>query len=416
MSRHSEQIGGLLTSRPMPDIVAAAGEHDAPVVCVGGALRDALLGRDAGDIDLAVAGDLDAFVAGFARHCGRTPVAIGDPWRDTRRTTLDGVQVDVGAMLGTVEEDLATRDFTINALAVRLGRASDRVPELIDLHRGAADIEARTIRMLSRQALREDPLRMLRAVRYFAALDGFEIEEATRAAIASGAAAIDRVAAERVQSEWAQLLAAPRWAEAVELIFGLGLGERTLGFRTPLDGVTAWHQRERRVDGGESADGILELRLAALVAGAVDERGAEVCATLVARRWPRRLAQRATRIARWARALVAGPCETTRWALDDRASARRAALLARALLGGKRRSRGAVARIDELQARACRAAEIPWVNGDDLRSWGLDEGPKLGALLDEVARGQIERRWQDAATAREWARRRAEILDAGRAH
>jgi len=183
MSRHNEVLAGLLTHEPLPCIAAAAADHDATVLCVGGAVRDALLRRPAADVDIAVAGDLDAFVDRFADRCGRPPVAIGDPVRDTRRTRLGGVQVDVGRMLGSVTDDLGARDFTINAMAVRIGGSELGPPTLVDLYGGVEDLDRRTIRRVSETALREDPLRMLRAVRYYAALDGFELEPSTRQAI-----------------------------------------------------------------------------------------------------------------------------------------------------------------------------------------------------------------------------------------
>ena len=64
-------------------------------------------------------------------------------------------------------------------------------------------------------------------------------------------------------------------------------------------------------------------------------------------------------------------------------------------------------RIVELETYAARAAEAPWVRGSDLREWGMDEGLELGDLLQQVTRGQLERRWESAAPARSWARRQA---------
>jgi tRNA nucleotidyltransferase/poly(A) polymerase len=403
MSRYREALAEFLTQRPLPGIVAAAGEHDAPVLCVGGAIRDVLLSRPAADIDIAVGGDLDAFVELFARHCGPRPVAIGDPWRDTRRTKLGSVQVDLGAMLGDETEDLAARDFTVNAMALRLGEGQPP-GDLLDPHRGADDLESRTIRMLSSQALADDPLRMLRAVRYLASLDGFRIDELTLSAIRSRTAAIDDVAAERVQSEWAHLLHGAGWADAVRLAVELGLGERTLGFAADLCGVDAWAGFATASSSAVDAEDLVVLRLAALLAGAPAGPQERVGAMLVDRRWPRRLAHNAARVAAWARELADDP-ETVAWALEDRRAAGNAALLARALISTPD-DRG-MARIVALETHARRAAEAPWVSGSDLREWGMGEGPELGDLLQRVARGQLERRWETAAEARAWARDRA---------
>lgn len=406
MSRHSEALAEFLRRDPLSGIVAAAADHDGPVLCVGGAIRDVLLSRPAADIDIAVGGDLDAFVDLFARHCGPRPVAIGDPWRDTRRTRVGSVQVDLGAMLGDQTEDLAARDFTVNAMAVRLDGGESPVGpvELIDPHGGVDDVELRTIRMLSAQALADDPLRMLRAVRYLACLEGFHIDELTLAAIRSGAATIDDIAAERVQSEWSDLLQGAGWVTAVGAAVDLGLGERTLGFAADLGGAEAWAALEAVSSNTVEAEDLVVVRLAALLGGAAARPQEEACATLVERRWPRKLAHRATRVAAWARQLADDP-GTTAWALEDRRSAGNAARLARAL--NDTPDGGGMERIVELETYAARAAEPPWVKGSDLREWGMDEGLELGDLLQQVTRGQLERRWGSAVAARSWARRQA---------
>jgi len=407
MSRDSEALAAFLSEPPMPGIGAAAAEHEGAVLCVGGAVRDALLERRPADIDLAVAGDLDAFVDRFADHCGRRPVAISDPWRNTRRTVLGEVQIDVGRMLGDEQQDLAARDFTINAMAIRLDGAvrGDASLELLDPFGGRADLEDRCVRMLSPRALSDDPLRMLRAVRYLAGLADFTLDAATRTAIAAAAASIEETAAERVQTEWARLLAAPGWLQATDLAFELGLGERTLPAGQGLERAAAWAAFEA-ADGGDDSDTWV-VRLAAILAGADDLDPELARAALVERRWPQRVAQRAARIAGWALAL-GDSADTVSWALDDPWCAARAAWLARALADAG--DADTIAPIERLATLARRAVEEPWVRGSDLRDWGLDEGPAVGRILKEAARGQLERRWPSAAAARDWARER---VDAG---
>ena len=217
MSRQNEVFSQLLSQPPLPWLIAAAREHDEPVLLVGGVIRDALQGHPHADLDVAVAGDLEAFIDAFGRYCGRCPVAIGDPWRDTRRTRLGNTLVDIGKIMGTVSEDLAQRDFTINAMAVRLDLPEPL--ELIDPHGGSADLAAGVIRMVSEEALREDPLRTLRAIRYVSTLDGFKIEESTESTISRHAMAIDKVSNERVQTEWERLLGGPHWVSALRLAF-----------------------------------------------------------------------------------------------------------------------------------------------------------------------------------------------------
>jgi tRNA nucleotidyltransferase/poly(A) polymerase len=247
---------------------------------------------------------------------------------------------------------------------------------------------------------------MLRAVRYLASLDGFHIDEPTLAAIRSRAAAIDEVAAERVQSEWSHLLEGAGWAEAVRVAVDLGLGERTLGFVADLCGVDAWAVLEAASSATVEAEDLVVLRLAALLEDALERRQEQACAMLIERRWPRKLAHSATRVAAWARHLADGS-ETVAWALEDRRSAGNAARLARALVDTSD-SRG-MERIVELETYAARAAEAPWVRGSDLREWGMEEGLGLGDLLLQVTRGQLERRWESAVAARSWARQQAGV-------
>ncbi len=400
MSRHNELLCRLLSQPPLPWLIAAAREHNKPVLLVGGAIRDALRSRLHADLDVAVAGDLETFIDAFARHCGRRPAAIGDPWRDTRRTRLGDTQVDIGKMLGTIAEDLAQRDFTINAMAVRLDR--DQPIELIDRHDGAADLAAGAIRMVSEAALREDPLRTLRAIRYFSTLDDFEIDGSTRTAISRHAAAIRGVAGERVQTEWEQLLGGSRWAEASRLAFDLGVGERTLGGLANFETVTAWSGFEATVSGLTPEDH-LRVRLAALLCG-LGGAGSSMHERLADRRWPAALAQQATRIGRWATAVPAAEDDQlVGWAMEDRDSASLAALLARALAADDEQIIAAGVR---LETYATRAAETPWVGGMDLISWGMSEGPILGAFLEQATRGQLERRWRSRRAAQSWARAR----------
>lgn len=407
MSRHSEVLADLLGRAPMPSIVAAAAEHTGTVLCVGGAVRDALLGRRAADVDIAVSGDLADFVDGFSRHCGRRPAAIGDAWRDTHRTFIAGTQVDIGRMLGGEAEDLAQRDFTINAMAVKLSAPIEGAPELIDLHGGVEDIERRTIRMLSADTLLQDPLRLLRAVRYAGTLEGFEIDPLTEAAIAKQATTIRDVAAERVHTEWSYLLAGRRWADAVELSVRLGLDHATLGARVNLEDALAWSAFEQTpgVVGLSAAD-FVTLRLSSLLVADTADGKSGVQRRLIERRWPAALARRACRIGAWARDLDgADRDDLIDWALEDHIDAGQAAMLARALSAGDRSSarESSIAALEEF---ARRADEARWLKGADLRDWGMEPGPQLGELLHHVARGQLERRWDTAAAARTWARRR----------
>jgi tRNA nucleotidyltransferase (CCA-adding enzyme) len=177
--------------------------------CVGGAIRDALLGGHPLDWDLATTATPPQVIALFGRK--RTvPVGIefgtvsvldddGVPHEITtfrRDVRTDGrhAEVEFGVSL---DDDLARRDFTINAIAFR-----PKTGELRDPFGGQEDIVRRVVRAVGDpdQRMREDRLRALRAIR-FASRYGFRIEAATRGAIDRSAPYLGRLSAERVQQE-----------------------------------------------------------------------------------------------------------------------------------------------------------------------------------------------------------------------
>jgi tRNA nucleotidyltransferase (CCA-adding enzyme) len=177
--------------------------------CVGGAIRDALLGGHPLDWDLATSATPKEVIDLFGRR--RTiPVGIDfgtvsvldeagvaheiTTFRRDVRTDGRHAEVEFGVSL---TDDLARRDFTINAIAYR-----PRTRELQDPFGGRDDLEAGVVRAVgdADQRMREDRLRALRAIR-FAARYGFRIDPATRAAIEASAPFLTRLSAERVQQE-----------------------------------------------------------------------------------------------------------------------------------------------------------------------------------------------------------------------
>lgn len=191
---------------------------------VGGSLRDLLLGRPPADWDVAT----DALPAQvMARFPGSREVArygtVLVPGATDRHvvevTTFrrdhrygDHRRPDTVTFTASLDEDLARRDFTINAMA--LG------PEgLVDPHGGRTDLARRLIRAVGDPAVRfdEDALRLLRAVRLAAVL-GFELEPATRTAIRAAAPLLRHVSAERRGQELRRLLAATQPSRGLRLL------------------------------------------------------------------------------------------------------------------------------------------------------------------------------------------------------
>ncbi len=186
---------------------------------VGGAVRDRLLGRPVLDLDVAVAGDPRTLARHLAVVAGGPVFQLSGEFGAWRVHAPDRAwQVDVTVLQGeSIEEDLAQRDFTVNAIAepVDGGR-------LVDPHDGARDLEQRCLRMVSEEAFDRDPLRVLRLARFAAGL-GFEPEPATVAAAAKRAARIGDVAQERVFGELKQVVTSDGALEGLALMAQLGL-------------------------------------------------------------------------------------------------------------------------------------------------------------------------------------------------
>src|SRR4051794_26913910 len=149
-----------------------------PAWLVGGALRDRLLGRPLLDLDLIVEGDVAAAAAALAEAGGGPRFPLSDKFGAWRVLAPDRRwHVDISPLRGgSLEADLGLRDFTVNAFAEPLAGG-----DVVDLHGGRADLEARRIRMVAPAAFDDDPLRVVRAPRLATEL-GFTIESGTAAA------------------------------------------------------------------------------------------------------------------------------------------------------------------------------------------------------------------------------------------
>src|SRR5918911_3784433 len=143
---------------------------------VGGAVRDELLGRELVDLDVALR-EPEAAARAYARRSGGAPFALSDRHGPWRVALDDGRTVDFTPLPGSIEDDLATRDFTINAIARPL--AGD---DTVDPFNGREDLEARSLRVVGDDVFRDDPLRLLRAVRLEGEL-GFRLEPETEALV-----------------------------------------------------------------------------------------------------------------------------------------------------------------------------------------------------------------------------------------
>jgi putative nucleotidyltransferase with HDIG domain len=200
---------------------------------VGGAVRDAALGRPVADLDLAVAGDpgaaAKAVAAELVEHAFELSAEFGT-WRVVAPGR--GWQVDVTALKGEgIEADLAARDFTIGAAAVPLGSG-----EVVDPFGGLADLERRCLRAVGPASFEDDPLRLLRAARLAAELE-LEIEPATADLARACASRAAEPAGERQLAELRQLLGGPDPLRGLALLDELRLTAVVLPEVEALRGV-----------------------------------------------------------------------------------------------------------------------------------------------------------------------------------
>lgn len=170
---------------------------------VGGAVRDRLLGRPAGDMDL-MCRDAEGLAQRLAKSRNGVVVPFekkpGEPCYRVVDRDDPGNHLDIAEMRGeNLLADLGHRDFTINAMAMAV-TAGGISPDIVDPFQGARDIEGRLIRMTGPDVFVQDPLRMLRAFRFAAEL-GFDIEPETLKVMKAQAQRVTGSASERILSE-----------------------------------------------------------------------------------------------------------------------------------------------------------------------------------------------------------------------
>jgi poly(A) polymerase len=228
-----DRIGPVIDE--LGSLFAAAGHE---LALVGGPVRDAMLGRQHNDLDFTTSArpdDTEAILkrwGGATWDMGRAFGTIGcrkGPWQvevttyrsETYDPTSRKPDVDFGDSLAG---DLVRRDFTVNAMAVRLpGR------EVVDLYGGVVDLATRTIRTpgTPESSFSDDPLRMMRAARFAAQL-GFEVAPEVVTAMTEMADRIAIISAERVRDELVKLLTAAFPRRGLTLLVDTGLADRVL--------------------------------------------------------------------------------------------------------------------------------------------------------------------------------------------
>jgi poly(A) polymerase len=227
-------LADRLAASPLVAVARRALGDGGGAWIVGGAVRDAALGREVVDLDLAVGPDppgaaARAIAAELGEHAFELSAEFGT-WRIVSPSR--GWQVDATALRGgAIDADLAERDFTIGAVAVRLGGG-----EPVDPFGGLADLERRLLRAVGEGSFAADPLRLLRAARLAAEL-GLEIDPGTVALARAAASHAADPAGERQLTELRQLLGGPDPLRGLALLDELGLTAVVLPELENLRGV-----------------------------------------------------------------------------------------------------------------------------------------------------------------------------------
>ncbi len=205
-------------------ISACLASRQVPGWATGGFLRDSLLGLTTRDVDIALDGDPVALGPRLADEISAYFVVLDAVRGHVRLVPRDGRgSVDLTPLRApSILEDLRLRDYTINAMAGELAPVAEGEFKLIDPTGGLSDLRAGTVRAISEECFRNDPIRLLRGVRIANQL-GFRIDPATAEVIRANAHLIGTTAGERQREELVRIFETDTAAAALRLVDGLEL-------------------------------------------------------------------------------------------------------------------------------------------------------------------------------------------------
>ncbi len=287
---------------PSPEILPALRQRAQPgqkIYLVGGVIRDALLEKENHDLDFAVSGDVRRLARELADALGAAyymmdlehqTARLIFPAGEDRRYSLDFA----GLRGADIAADLAGRDFTINAMAVDI-QEPDR---LIDPLKGAQDLKDRRLRACGPSSFRDDPVRLLRAVRLSLALD-LSMDTATVRWMKEAAGDLALSSVERQRDEFVRILEGRKVDSALRLLDRFGLLEQVIPEVKTLRGLP--QPQPHTLDAWEhtlSAISWLEALLNLLAAEYSEEKGASLLlgmATLKLGRYREQLSRHLTR-------------------------------------------------------------------------------------------------------------------------
>ena len=225
---------GIVGSHAFEIVRRIAIDDDWKVYLVGGPVRDVILGQDINDLDFGIEGDALSFSRVIARELNgevidhpqfmTTSVITPDIKIDlatSRKETYPGDGILPQVVPGSVSDDLARRDFSINAMAIPLWHEH---PKLLDPYGGLIDLKGRLIRVLHGKSFNEDPTRMFRAIKYESRL-GFSIASESLSMMGSALenGVMSMVSGERIRRELELIFSEPTALSIISRSQALGL-------------------------------------------------------------------------------------------------------------------------------------------------------------------------------------------------
>lgn len=380
-----------LSLRQLRGIAAVAELHSAQTYLLGGVVRDALLGLQVSDIDIAVVGMTSDLPRGVARALNGRVVSHSQ--FNTFSLSASGRHIDLAmarcetynhsgalptVLPGTIRQDLARRDFTINAMAVSLSTVS--FGELIDPLNGQSDLKAGLVRVLHNDSFKDDATRILRAVRYAARL-GFTLEAHTERLLRRDVSYLDTISPARLRDEFVRVLQEGRAVLILEMLHDLG----TLWFIHPalkLNSQTLCALRRAEQSGYADKPALF---LSILTCAMTDGEKANFI-------------ERLQLNSRWSQTVLDTGLARTR-VQDDRSSGdfsrseiyMRLKGLDEASILGCALSEGDSAMAQRLMLYLNELCNIaPILKGSDLLALGVPQGPEVGALLNDLLEARLD--------------------------
>ncbi|MCZ6539666.1 MAG: hypothetical protein O6922_07555 [Chloroflexi bacterium] len=373
------------------------------VYVVGGVVRDLVLGRKPGDVDISVVGDAEVFSRSLASGLGAGrpaksefltfKIVVGGDGPSTIDivTARSETYPEPGALPvvvpSPIEHDLRRRDFTVNSMAISLSNSS--WGNLVDPANGFGDIMRKRIRVLHDSSFEDDPTRMFRAVRYATRLD-FSIDERTQQLISNSLRNVDRLSGARVLTEFELILGEPKNAEM------LGRAEEYGLLSAISPGLRIGSKSLDLLEAGYSEE-ISDIR--ALISYGLTEGESQ------------QIFERFDRPGAWSDPIFDGPRLAALAPVLDRDDIKRSeihkllhafslpSIRAYIAAGAPLPRRGRMVEyMDKIRF------EEPEITGDDLIAAGIPEGPVIGKLIDLVTRarldGQVKTKEEELALAK----------------